>query len=67
MYDYEKTILKPADDGSIKIDLTQIPEYQRRQLAEATLEATKRFFSQPGVEERYQAWLQERRKETAGE
>ena len=60
MYDYEKITLKPVDDGSIKIDVTQIPEYQRRQLAEATLEATKRFFSQPGVEERYQAWLQER-------
>lgn len=60
MYNYEKITLKPVDDGSIKIDVTQIPEYQRRQLAEATLEATKRFFSQPGVEERYQAWLQER-------
>lgn len=60
MYNYEKITLKPVDDGSIKIDVTQIPEHQRRQLAEATLEATKRFFSQPGVEERYQAWLQER-------
>lgn len=60
MYNYEKITLEPVDDGSIKIDVTQIPEYQRRQLAEATLEATKRFFSQPGVEERYQAWLQER-------
>lgn len=60
MYDYEKIILKPVVDGSIKIDVTQIPEYQRRHLAEATLEATKRFFSQPGVEESYQAWLQKR-------
>lgn len=63
MYDHEKIILKPVDEGSIKIDVTQIPEYQRRQLAEATLEATKRFFSQPGVEERYQIWLANRKRQ----
>lgn len=63
MYDYEKIILKPVDDAQIKIDVNLIPEYQRRQLAEATLEATKRFFSQPGVEERYQIWLANRKRQ----
>ena len=56
----ERIVLQPLGDVNIKIDVNLIPEYQRRQLAEATLEATKRFFSQPGVEEHYQIWLQKR-------
>ena len=60
MSENERIVLQPRGDVNIKIDVNLIPEYQRCQLAEATLEATKRFFSQPGVEERYQSWLQKR-------
>jgi len=70
MYDYEKTVLKSVADVKIEIDFDSIPEYQRRQLAELALEVTREVFSRPGEEERYQAWLQNRRqreKEAAGE
>lgn len=60
MYDYEKLILKPVDDANIEIDVNQIPEYQRRQLAEFALELTRNIFAIPGEEERYQAWLKNR-------
>lgn len=67
MYDYEKLVLRPVDDVNVKIDVNLIPEYQRRKLAEFSLELTKEVFSRPGEAERYQAWLQDRRKEAAGE
>lgn len=62
MYDSDKIILKPVDDVDIKINVDLIPEYQRRQLADAVLIMTQKLFSQPGEEERYQLWLQERQK-----
>lgn len=60
MFDYEKTVLMPVGDVQIKIDFDSIPEYQRNKLAMATVKATREFFAQPGVEERYQIWLAER-------
>lgn len=62
MYNYEKLVLKPVGDVKITIDVNLIPEYQRCQLAELALEVTREVFSRPGKEERYQAWLQNRRK-----
>lgn len=49
----------------IKINFSEIPEYQVRALAKAALELTEKVFSIPGEEERYQAWLVEYRKEQA--
>ena len=60
MFDYEKTVLMPVGDIQIKIDFDSIPEYQRNELAMATIKAAREFFAQPGVEERYQIWLAER-------
>ncbi len=45
----------------IHIDTSLIPDYVRDQLAEATLEMVKEAFRQPGMEEKYQAWLAEKR------
>ena len=44
-------------DCSVKVDVSSIPEYQRGQLAEFALDLTRKIFSIPGEEERYQAWL----------
>lgn len=60
MYNYERLVLKPVCDVKIKIDFDSIPEYQRNELAMATVKAAREFFAQPGVEERYQIWLAER-------
>lgn len=57
MHDNDKTILTPE---KIKIDVDSIPEYQKNQLVEWALEQTRAFFSRPGEESRYQAWLQKR-------
>jgi len=44
----------------IHIDTSLIPDYVRDQLAKATLEMVKEAFRQPGMEEKYQAWLAEK-------
>lgn len=62
MYNYEKFVLKPVCDVNIKIDVNLIPEYQRCQLAEFALDLTREVFTRPGEEERYQAWLKNRRR-----
>lgn len=48
--------------SNIKIDVNQIPEYQREQLAQFAIELTRRVFARPGEEDRYQAWLYKRQK-----
>lgn len=45
----------------VKIDVIQIPEYERNELAKMALAVTEAVFSNPGEEERYQAWLAERK------
>ena len=43
------------------IDLASIPDFRRMELAKCALALTEQVFSMPGAEERYQAWLKERR------
>ncbi len=45
----------------IHIDLTAIPDFRREELAKGALELMEQVFSMPGAEERYQAWLKDRR------
>ena len=48
-------------NNKIHIDISQIPDCYRESLARGAIELTKQVFSMPGAEERYQAWLKERR------
>ena len=43
------------------IDVMSIPDFRREELAKGALALTEQVFSMPGAEERYQAWLKERR------
>lgn len=52
--------LKYIGETDVKIDVDQIPEYQRCQLAELVLAVTMEVFSSPGEEERHQEWLKGR-------
>lgn len=56
---YDQLVLKPVGNTVVEVDVSLIPEYQRRQLAEFVLDLTRQIFSIPGEEERYQAWLRE--------
>lgn len=47
--------------NKIHIDIDQIPDFRRIELAKGALALTEQVFSMPGAEERYQAWLKERR------
>lgn len=58
-------VFQPIGDADIKIDFNEIPEYQRGELARFALEVTRNCFAIPGEEERYQAWLAERKKRLA--
>lgn len=51
----------------VKIDVDQIPDHVRYDLLETIMEATKEYFKQPGVEEKFQAWLKERNRAQQGE
>lgn len=55
----------PDETGVIHIDLSQIPEFRRNELADLALALTEKCFSRPGEEERYQAWLSSRKKSEA--
>lgn len=46
---------------ALHIDLAAIPDFRRLELAKGALALTEQVFSMPGAEERYQAWLKERR------
>lgn len=66
--DNQKIKFIPVDpQHEVKIDFSQIPEYQRRQLAEFALEITKECFAQPRAEEKYQEWRKARRKKRSHE
>lgn len=45
----------------LKLNLDIIPEHDRNELAKMALAVTEAVFSNPGEEERYQAWLAERK------
>ena len=46
---------------TLHIDLAAIPDFRREELAKGALALTEQVFSMPGAEERYQAWLKERK------
>ncbi len=46
---------------TLSIDVASIPDFRRIELAKGALALTEQVFSMPGAEERYQAWLKERR------
>lgn len=50
-----------AQNSTLSIDLASIPDFRRIELAKGALALTEQVFSMPGAEERYQAWLKERR------
>lgn len=62
MRENERVVLQPLGDVNIKIDVNLIPKYQRCQLAEFALDLTSEVFTRPGEDERYQAWLKNRRR-----
>lgn len=47
--------------NALHVDLASIPEFRRIELAKGALALTEQVFSMPGAEERYQAWLKERK------
>lgn len=51
----------PALGQTLHIDIASIPDFRREELAKGALALTEQVFSVPGAEERYQAWLNERR------
>ena len=55
----EKELIKMKN--TLSIDISQIPDFRREELAKGALALTEQVFSMPGAEERYQAWLKERR------
>lgn len=61
----ENVIFRPVGTVKVHIDLNAIPDYQRGELARLALEVTKNCFADPGEEERYQAWLAERKSRLA--
>lgn len=53
-------VITKGDD--VAVNPSEIPHYASDGLARATLRAIERFFSLPGVQEEYEAWLKEYRK-----
>lgn len=45
----------------MSIDIAAVPDFRREELAKGALALTEQVFSVPGAEERYQAWLKERK------
>ena len=45
----------------VEIDLDQIPDHVRDDLARTVIEMAREYFRQPGIEEKYQAWLKEKK------
>jgi hypothetical protein len=46
---------------NIVIDVKQIPDFQRDELVEPLLPLLAAFYAQPGVQEKYDAWLKARK------
>lgn len=55
------TELRQTAPAIIRINLAEVPEFRRIELAKAAIALTKATFSTPGEEENYQKWLAERR------
>ena len=50
-----------AQSPTLRVDVASIPDFRRENLAKGALALTEQVFSMPGAEERYQAWLKERK------
>ena len=48
--------------NEVHIEIEKIPEFQRISLAKGALALVEQVFSMPGAEERYQAWLEARKR-----
>ena len=55
------TELQQTAPTIIRINLAEVPEFRRIELAKAVLAGMDELFSRPGEEEKYQKWLAERR------
>lgn len=55
--------LNVTSGQDVTIDPEKIPDYRMRYFAIATLRAVERYFELPGVQEKYEKWLVEYRKE----
>lgn len=51
----------PILSQTLHIDIAAIPDFRRVELAKGALALTEQVFAMPGAEERYQAWLAERK------
>ena len=49
------------EQATLHINLAAIPDFRREELGKGALELMEQVFSVPGAEERYQAWLRERK------
>jgi len=66
---YAAMVIKKVDDpeNDIHIDVNQIPEYVKNELADWAIRMTKEVLSRPGEMEKYQRWLAEREAKQAAE
>lgn len=47
-------------ENRIVFDLESIPESERMQLVAIVYEEVKKYFQEPGVQEKYELWLEKR-------
>lgn len=47
-------------EDQIIFDLESIPESERMQLVAIVYEKVKKYFQEPGVQEKYELWLEKR-------
>ena len=52
-------------NSTIDIDTSKIPEHIRIELLSIAYDATVAYFQQPGVEEKYQRWLANKKEKKA--
>lgn len=55
-----------TQNPTLIIDVASIPDFRRIELAKGALALTEQVFSMPGAEDRYQAWLKERKAKQKG-
>ena len=58
---YERSLIV-----ALVINVNSIPAFQRDALADMAIRLTREYFKTPGVEEKYQKWLAERKSEKGG-
>ena len=53
-------------EGAVRIDFDAMPGRDFDNFARETVEACRRFFALPGVQEKYEAWLAKRKGKEQG-